>query len=77
VPHELLVCGAIRDSHLGVWEVPEPSKAVYGPILLDQDNLYHGVGLFYKNEAGDPQYRLRAIATGAERVAVECDLWPA
>jgi len=29
------------------------------------------------NEAGDPQYRLRAIATGAERVAAERELRPA
>ena len=29
------------------------------------------------NEAGDPQYRLRTIATGAERVAAERELRPA
>ena len=29
------------------------------------------------NEGGDPQYRLRGIATGAERVAAERELRPA
>jgi len=39
--------------------------------------VYEIVRLMPENEAGDPQYRLRAIATSAERVAAERDLWPA
>ena len=39
--------------------------------------VYEVVRQMPLNEAGDPQYRLRAIATGAERVAAERELRPA
>ena len=39
--------------------------------------VYEVVRHMPPNEAGDPQYRLRAIATGAERVAAERELRPA
>ena len=39
--------------------------------------VYEVVRHMPPNEAGDPQYRQRAIATGAERVAAERDLRPA
>ena len=42
-----------------------------------QREVYEVVRHMPPNEAGDPQYRLRAIATGAERVAAERELRPA
>jgi hypothetical protein len=47
-------------------------RTLFGPR-----EVYETVRLMPPNEAGGPQYRLRTIATGAERVAAERDLRPA
>jgi len=60
-----------------------PHKMQLGPAVVlarpsfGPREVYEIVRLMLENEAADPQYRLRAIATGAERVAAQRDLWPA